>query len=78
MIRFYREVDLRSRTAMIEFLKNHFRYYTMNSWNRAQSYACNLKIYRLGLDKAVTDKLFDLLETQESYDAMHDLIEDFN
>lgn len=50
MKRFFQPVDLRSRKAMIDYLEDHFRYFTMNSWNRSQSYACNLKIYKLGLD----------------------------
>jgi hypothetical protein len=50
MTEFYRPVDLRSRAAMTAYLKNHFRYHTMNSWNRSTSYACNLKVNRLGLE----------------------------
>ena len=48
---FYTDVDLRSRKAMTAFLLKHFRYDTMSSWNQADSYACNLKIYRLGLER---------------------------
>ena len=49
MRRFYQSVDLRSRSQMTDFLTKHFRYPTMNSWNNAVSYACNLKIHKLGL-----------------------------
>lgn len=49
MRRFYQSVDLRSRSQMTDFLTMHFRYPTMNSWNNAVSYACNLKIHKLGL-----------------------------
>lgn len=62
---FYEPVDLRSRKEMTEYLKNHFRYYTMNSWNLADSYACNLKIPRLGLNSEVENKLYELLEIQD-------------
>jgi hypothetical protein len=34
---------------MFEFINNHFRYYTANSWNRGRSIANNVKIYNLGL-----------------------------
>lgn len=34
---------------MFDFLKNHFRYYTLNSWNRLKSIANEVKVYRLGL-----------------------------
>ena len=58
-------IDLRSRCEMTDYLRNHFRYSTMNSWNHATSYACNLKIYRLGLDPEIESKLFDMLDTRE-------------
>ena len=45
MIEFAQKIDMRNRKKMTEYLKNHFRYYTANSWNRSTSYACNLKIY---------------------------------
>lgn len=35
--KFAKKVDTRSRQAMAEFLTNHFRYYTMNSWNGSTS-----------------------------------------
>ena len=42
MRRFSEAVDLRSRKEMTEYLQTHFRYDTMNAWNAATSYACNL------------------------------------
>ena len=60
MRRFYQSVDLRSRSQMTDFLTKHFRYPTMNSWNNAVSYACNLKIHSLGLCDEVYEKLYDL------------------
>lgn len=44
---FYKKVDIRKPKDMIDYLKNHFRYDTMNSWNRATSYANNVKIHRV-------------------------------
>ena len=58
---FTKTVDRRSRKAMTEYLENHFRYYTMNSWNIATSYACNLKIHSLGLEYRIVEKLYDLI-----------------
>ena len=46
---FEKQVDLTDRKAMIRFLKEHVRYFTMNSWNRSTSYANNVKFYKLGL-----------------------------
>lgn len=53
MRKFSQPIDLRSRREMTDYLRNHFRYSTMNSWNHATSYACNLKIYGLGLDPEI-------------------------
>lgn len=44
---FFKEVDLTDRKAMIFFLANHFRYYTINPWNRLTSYANNVKLQNL-------------------------------
>lgn len=48
---FYKtNVDITNTKSMWEFLKNHFTYYTMNSWNRAESIANNVKLYNLKLE----------------------------
>ncbi len=70
---FYEKVDLRSKEKMVDFLSNHFRYHTMNSWNRSTSYANNMKIYNLGLP----DVAYDLLQVEEAYDEIRFLIEDW-
>ena len=67
MRKFYQSVDLRSRKAMADFLEHHFRYPTMNSWNGSYSYACNLKIYKLGLDQEIADKLYEMLDIPEFF-----------
>jgi len=63
---------------MTEYLGNHFRYDTMNSWNRSASYACNLKIHSLSLDNEIVDKLYDLIQTDEFFDHLRYLIDMFN
>ncbi len=75
---FWKSVDTRSRRKMQEFLQEHLRYDTMNSWNRSTSYACNMKIYNLGLPKEVEDRLWEMLDCQEVYYRINDLIDDFN
>lgn len=77
MRRFYQSVDLRSRSQMTDFLTMHFRYPTMNSWNNAVSYACNLKIHKLGLCDEVYEKLYDLLDCQEFFLALKELMDNF-
>ena len=78
MRKFSESVDLRSRQEMTDFLRNHFRYNTMNSWNQATSYACNLKIHRLGLESEIESKLYDMLGTQEFYCLRQDALGLFN
>lgn len=78
MRKFSQSVDLRSRSEMTQFLQNHFRYDTMNSWNGATSYACNLKIHKLGLCSEIENKLYDMLQVQDFFDAQRDLMDAFN
>lgn len=48
---FYKSgVDICNTKSMWEFLHNHFTYYTMNSWNRQESIANNVKLYKLNLE----------------------------
>lgn len=47
---FYKSsVDITNDKQMFEFLKNHFTYATVNSWNRQYSIANNVKLSRLNL-----------------------------
>lgn len=75
---FWKAIDTRSRQKMQKFLEEHFRYDTMSSWNRSTSYACNMKIYNLDVSEEVKDKLYEMLDCQEVYDNINDLIGDFN
>ena len=43
-------LDITNDKQMFEFLKNHYQYYTMNSWNGLKSIANNVKVFNLGLD----------------------------
>lgn len=74
---FSKEVNLKSKSEMINFLKNHFRYWTMNPWNRSTSYAHNVKLYNLGLTREQEDKAYEMMETEEFYDDINWLIRDF-
>ena len=75
---FSESVDLRSRKEMTDYLRNHFRYPTMNSWNQATSYACNVKIHRLDLESETESKLYDMLDTQEFFDLRAETVDLFN
>ena len=43
-------IDITKDKDMFDFLKQHFTYYTGNSWNGLESIANNVKIHRLNLD----------------------------
>ena len=77
MRKYYKDVDTRSRKAMVDFLVGHFRYYTMNSWNLNTSYANNIKIHSLGLPRDLEDKFYDALDTEEFHDIIGDYIDNF-
>lgn len=74
---FSKEVNLKNKSEMINFLKNHFRYWTMNPWNGSTSYAHNVKLYNLGLTREQEDKVYEMMETEEFYDDINWLIRDF-
>ena len=56
---FYQKVNRRSREAMTGFLARHYRYNTMNSWNRSTSYANNVKIQNLDIPSELQDLAYD-------------------
>ena len=72
-------IDITNDRQMFEFLKNHFQYYTMNSWNRQKSIAHNVKIYNLKLSgdhwTALTflqdDDYFTVNQMIEDWEAEH-------
>lgn len=63
---------------MTAFLANHFRYDTMNSWNRATSYAHNVKVHKLGFSNIENNNLYELMDSEGFYDEINDLIHDFD
>jgi hypothetical protein len=71
-------VDTKNREEMINFLKNHFRYDTMNSWNMSSSYANNVKIYDLGLDREIEMKLYQMIYIDDFYEPINSIIREFN
>lgn len=83
MTTFYeKKVNTKDRKKMIAFLKNHFRYDTMNSWNRSTSYANNVKIYNLGItDDAIREKAYNIvlgnIDTSVLWDAIKELEKQF-
>ena len=75
---FYKEVNIKKRGEMIAFLKNHFRYHTMNSWNRSTSYANNIKLYNIDKPADIdSDIWWEMLVIADWHEKLNDLLEDF-
>lgn len=77
-------VDISSPKSMWTFLANHYKYYTMNSWNGLKSIANNVKLYNLNLEgdyctalnflfdeSDVGDLQFLIQETCNEFDLSH-------
>ena len=59
------------------YIRNHFRYYTLNSWNRLKSIANNVKVYNLDLTTNI-DLVFDCLDKDPNiWDILNTAIDDF-
>ena len=80
---FYKKgLDITNTKQMFEFLRNHYMYDTMNSWNRLKSIANNVKLYNLDLegdwDNALrflfdehSDLVYLINDTIEMWEAEH-------
>lgn len=53
------------------------RYNTMNSWNQSTAPAYNLKVYNV-IPNNLQDKVYELLDCEDFYDAINDCIYLFN
>ena len=75
---YYNQIDKRYREQMMAFLQKHFRYNTMNSWNRSTSYANCIKLHSVDKpDNIDSDIWWEMLEITEWQEKMSDLLEDF-
>lgn len=50
-----------------QYLKNHFSYDIMNSWNNLKTIANNVKIYNLGLTNSQQLKFFEINEADDDF-----------
>ncbi|HML73173.1 MAG TPA: hypothetical protein PKB02_01630 [Anaerohalosphaeraceae bacterium] len=75
---FYKEVNLKKRGEMIEFLKKHLRYHSMNSWNRSTSYANNIKLHNVDKpDDIDSDTWWEMYKITTWQEKLSDLLEEF-
>ncbi len=73
---FYKKgLDISNTKEMFEFLKGHYLYDTMNSWNRLKSIANNVKIYNLDLAGDCWNALRYLED--DNYVTVNSMIEDW-
>lgn len=75
--KYFQKVNTRSRKAMVEFLENHFRYDTMNSWNNSTSYANKVKVSSC-IPAEYQSKVYEMMEAEGFYDNLNWLLEDFD
>ena len=75
---FNKQIDKRHKNMMVEFLKKHFRYNTINSWNKSTSYANNIKLYQIDkpgdIDSNTWHEMLGLTQWQQK---LSDMLEDF-
>lgn len=71
---FYKDVNTESREDMIQFLTAHPRHRIAGY---DSTYSNDVKIYNLGLSNDQEDKLLDIMQYEEAYAPIQDLIEDF-
>lgn len=76
---YYKKVNKASRKEMVDFLSNHFRYDTMNSWNCSTSYAHCVKMWNLGLPRELEDKFWEMYDSENDFYDFYlpNLIRDF-
>ena len=68
-------IDITNDKQMFNFLRDHFEYYTCNSWNGLRSIANNVKLYNLDLSGDWCVAL-SILEA-EDYDTINMIIHDW-
>lgn len=68
-------IDITNDKQMFNFLKNHYQYYTLSSWNGLRSIANNIKLYRLALSGDWVTTL-NFLES-DNYCVINSIIEDW-
>lgn len=65
-----------TREEMIDYLQNHPRYYVLNPWNHATSYAHNVKLYRW-VPTSLLERAYELLEVEDPYYDIQEELQEF-
>lgn len=78
-MQFFNKTDnIKTTEEKFNYIKNHFTYWTLNSWNRLKSIANNVKLYNLGLTNEQLNKAYEMLSCENFYDNFNDLIDNSN
>ncbi|MFC1766822.1 hypothetical protein ACFL6U_32700 [Planctomycetota bacterium] len=73
-----KQVDKRSRKAMTAFLKNHYKYHTMNSWNQSTSFANCIKLHHVNRPETIdSETWWQMMDISDWHDRLKDLLDDF-
>lgn len=76
---FYNGLKERTLEQKYQYLKNHYEYDIMNSWNGLKSIANKVKIYELGFSSDEDDKYYEIMsQDYEYFDYIYrDIIEEY-
>ena len=75
---YHKQIDKRYKDTMVKYLRQHFRYNTMNSWNRSTSYANNIKLHNVDKPAEIdNDTWWEILWITDWQNQLSDLLEDF-
>lgn len=76
---FFTGLKEKTLESKFEYIKEHYTYNVMNSWNNLESIANNVKIWNLELTNEQIDKFLELLDIDSDYiyDILNILIKDF-
>ena len=76
---FYTGIKEKTLEEKFEYIKSHYTYDVMNSWNGLRSIANNVKVWHLNLSKKQENTFFELLDIDNDYiyDFLSVTINDF-
>ena len=64
---YYKGLTERTIEQKYQYIKTHFQYDIMNSWNKLKSFANNVKIYKMGLTNEQQNKFFELMQIDSDF-----------
>lgn len=75
---FSQHFDMYDPDSLREYLRDHFRYHTMHSWNNSTSYAQCVKLSRLPFTSAKQrDAAYEMLDVPEVFEDLSQCIRDW-